>query len=194
MSASISPVSLTWTSPCSSTIVAAGFPVLNISTSTSLPCLPLIFASSIRRTSAPNSAAATGESTAESPFASSSRSNSDRIQFVVVSERAFGHELRCIGVTQSILLGKSLAPVLRQLRQLTPHRFDKLLRHDQRRQIGLRKIAIIVRLLFRTHHACLERTIVPEARLLTDTSTRLEHVDVSCHFKLDRALHEPNRV
>src|ERR1044072_1725909 len=73
---SISPASEPCASPNSSMTAFAPFSVLNISSNTSLPCLPLMRPSSTARTSAPNSSGETGEASAGVPAASSSRSSS----------------------------------------------------------------------------------------------------------------------
>ena len=74
------------------------------------------------------------------------------------------------------------------------HGVDPLLRDQERRQVGLGEIAIVVRLLLRAHRARLALLVVEQPRLLRDLAARLDHRHLAADLVLDRLAHEAERV
>ena len=112
--------------------------------------------------------------------------------FVIVGQRALSSQLGGISERQTVRLGKAFGSRARQLGQSFAHLIDELIGDDQRRQVRLGKITIVVGLFLRTHRPRLSQLFIPQTRLLDQTPAGFQSVDLALDFKLDRALHEPN--
>ena len=99
---------------------------------------------------------------------------------VVRAQAEGGHVARAPGVGQ---LGQTLAQLLE------PGALD-----EQRRQIGLGKVAIVVRLFLGPLGDRDAALLDPAARLLADALASVERLGLSSDLELERAKHRAERV
>src|SRR5690606_28246648 len=71
---------------------------------------------------------------------------------------------------------------------------DEFIVERDRQQVGIRKVAIVVRFFLRAQRARLALVWVVEARFLPNRPAAFEHVDLPRDFIIDRSLDEPERV
>jgi hypothetical protein len=63
--------------------------------------------------------------------------------------------------------------------------------HDERQEIRIRKVAVVLRLLLGPHRARLVALGIEETRFLQHRLALLEQLDLTARLELDRMLHEP---
>src|SRR5690606_25594445 len=94
----------------------------------------------------------------------------------------------------AIILDEPALLLVRKLRQRRLDLVDPGLIQLQRQEIGIREIAIVVRLLLAPHRAGFAAGCVEQARLLIDRAAVLEDLDLPARLVLDRLADEPDRV
>src|SRR5262249_11976372 len=72
--------------------------------------------------------------------------------------------------------------------------FDPLFADFERRQVGFREVAVIGRVLFRTHRVGLAFLLVPQPRFLRDLSAGLQNRDLAVDLVFNGLLQEPQGV
>jgi hypothetical protein len=117
-----------------------------------------------------------------------------RRALVEVGERAFARQERGVAVSEFVLLHEAAAALFGKLRHLAAHALDELRRDDERLQVRLGEVAVVVSLLLRAHDARLGGALVPQARLLRHLSARLDEIYLPLDLELDGALHEAHGV
>ena len=83
---------------------------------------------------------------------------------------------------------------LRQLRHRFADPLDPLVVDDERRQVRIGKIAVVLRVFLAAHRARLATVGIVEARLLHDGAAVLDQLDLAAHLEVDRLLHEAEAV
>ncbi len=99
---------------------------------------------------------------------------------VVLGEAVIAHEPRRLFV--------------RQLGHRGPHLLDRRFVDHERQQVGVREVAVVVRLFLRAHRARLALVGIVQARFLLDLAAALEQLDLALDFVIDGALDEAERV
>ena len=64
----------------------------------------------------------------------------------------------------------------------------------ERQQIGIGKVAVVMRLFFRTHRARLPFRRIEQPRFLVDFAAILDNLDLTARLYVDRLTNEPDRV
>ena len=95
---------------------------------------------------------------------------------------------------QAIVDLKPRAFLVWQFRQVDPNAFNERIINFQRQQVGVGEIAVIMRILFRSHAAGLALVRIIKAGFLIDRATALENFDLAARFELNRRLDEAKRV
>ena len=65
---------------------------------------------------------------------------------------------------------------------------------DERRQVGIGEVAVVLRVFLAAHRARLVAVGIVEARFLHDRAAVLDQLDLPAHLELDRLLHEAEAV
>jgi hypothetical protein len=114
--------------------------------------------------------------------------------FEVIGGRARGSKQRRVVGRQAVVAHEALAAGVGELGHLRFHAVDFLLGDHQGQEIGIGKIAVVLRVLLGAHRASLIALRVVEPRFLLDASAVFQHLDLPPRLELDRALHEAEGV
>jgi hypothetical protein len=95
---------------------------------------------------------------------------------------------------QVVLLDEAAAARVRKLRQGPADPLDPRPVEDERRQIRLRKVTVVVRFLFRAHQGRAVRSGIEQTRFLDDRRPVLPRRDVALDLEFDGTLHVAERV
>ena len=69
---------------------------------------------------------------------------------------------------------------------VAPHALDPVVVDDQRRQVRIREVAVVLRVFLAAHRARLVAVGVVQARLLHDRAAVLDQLDLAAHLEVDR--------
>ena len=94
----------------------------------------------------------------------------------------------------AIVTDQPLAPGSGQLRHRVPHLLLPVVADNQRHQVRLRKVAVVVGVLLRSHRRGRARVDVIEPRLLPDLATCRNHAHLPRNLVLDRLFQEAEGV
>ena len=83
---------------------------------------------------------------------------------------------------------------LQEVRHFGLDPLDLVLGNHQRQQVGIREIAVVLRVFLGAHGARLVLVGIVQARFLHDLAAVLEDVDLALRLELDGLLHEAERV
>ena len=107
---------------------------------------------------------------------------------------AVGRERGGVLRGQRVLRGEARLHRLRQLGQFGAHALDPRVVDRERRQVGIGKVAVVLRVFLAAHRPRFAAVGVVEARLLDDGAAFADQLDLAPHLEFDRLLHEAEAV
>ena len=94
----------------------------------------------------------------------------------------------------AVLRSETRAHRVGQLRKTCPDTIDPRVVDDERRQVGIREVAIVLRIFLRAHRSRFVAIRIVEARFLDDGSAVFDQFDLPPGFEFDRMLQKTKAV
>ena len=101
---------------------------------------------------------------------------------------------QCVGLRQAQLVLVAGALGAGQLGHVVAHGLDLRRIDDERRQVGLGEVAVVIRVFLGAHRAGLVGIRIVEPGFLHHAATVLDQLDLAAHLELDGPLQEAERV